>query len=111
MESLERRPYSYSIMVVFDPGWHCMKTKSIKVENEHGLHLRVAGMIAKLTTEQQCAVTVKCGQCRQADGCSVLQLLTLGATKGTSLDVTVDGANEDAVLDRMSEFFMDGSGI
>ena len=42
---------------------------------------------------------------------SVFELLTLGATKGTPLDVTADGPDEDSTLQALSEVFDGGAGI
>ena len=39
-----------------------------------------------------------------ADAKSILTVLTLGATKGTSVVLTADGADEDDALAALSEF-------
>ena len=88
-----------------------MKTKQMVVETKHGLHLRMAGEIAKLAGTHDCRVRVSCDGCRHADGCSIMQLLTLGATHGTQLEVQADGPDEDLVLNGLSDIFHDGAGI
>ena len=41
---------------------------------------------------------------KTADAKSILTVLTLGATKGTSVTLTADGADEDDALTALSEF-------
>ena len=41
---------------------------------------------------------------KTADAKSILTVLTLGATKGTSVTLTADGADEDDALAALSEF-------
>ena len=41
---------------------------------------------------------------KTADAKSILTVLTLGATKGTSVVLTADGADEDDALAALSEF-------
>jgi phosphotransferase system HPr-like phosphotransfer protein len=40
-----------------------------------------------------------------------MQLLSLGAVKGTPLQVTAEGLDEEATLQDLSELFEDGAGI
>jgi phosphotransferase system HPr (HPr) family protein len=88
-----------------------MKTKQMVIETKHGLHLRMAGAIAKLAGANDCRLRLSCDGCHHADGCSVMQLLTLGAAQGTELEVQADGPDEDRVLKGLSDIFHDGAGI
>ena len=89
-----------------------MTTRDIVVQCERGLHLRVASSVAGVAREhQQTAVQLSCGNCRKANACSVLELLTLEATQGTRLEVVADGPDESGVLTALAEIFEHGEGI
>jgi phosphocarrier protein HPr len=88
-----------------------MKTKEMTLNNEHGLHLRVAGEIVKLAQSHQCQLSLSCNGCKYVNACSIMQLLTLGATKGTRVDVQADGPDAEAVLKELSSILGDGAGI
>ena len=88
-----------------------MKTQDIKLQGKHGLHLRVAGEIAKVAQSHKCKVSVSCHGCKHADGCSVMQLLTLDASDGSTLRVSADGPDEEAVLSKLEGLLTDGGGI
>jgi phosphotransferase system HPr (HPr) family protein len=64
----------------------------------------------------QCAQQFKsqitlCHNCKEANACSLLQILTLGATYGADVEITVRGPDEEEAIDRMIEVFADGTGI
>lgn len=88
-----------------------MKIQDIKLQNKHGLHLRVAGEIVKLAKSHECKVSVSCHGCKHADGCSIMQLLTLDAASGSTLHVQTDGPDEDVVLRKLEGLLTDGEGI
>ena len=60
-----------------------MKKKELTLNSEHGLHLRVAGEIVKIVNAHECQLSISCDGCKRANACSIMQLLTLGAAKGT----------------------------
>jgi phosphocarrier protein HPr len=76
------------------------KTKAqeqFTVTNELGLHFRAAAMVVRTLGEFQSKVTLSNGT-TVADARSVLDLLTLSATRGTTLTVRAEGEDaEDAV--------------
>jgi len=89
-----------------------MQTRDIVVQCEHGLHLRVASAVAGVARDHQTtAVHVSCGNCRRANACSVLELLTLGAEHGAHLEIVADGPDETAVFDALDQVFTHGGGI
>ena len=90
-----------------------MKTQSVTIQCEHGLHLRVASQVSKIAQQSGASVHIQCAGCTKADACSVLQLLTLGATEGTALEIVAEGsdANETAVLQVLANLFEHGGGI
>ncbi len=88
-----------------------MKTSQWVVQNEGGVHLRVAAEIVKTVQQHRSDVRVTCEGCPIANANSILQLLTLGAVKGTFLNVTAEGPDEDATLHELSGVFEGGAGI
>ena len=88
-----------------------MKTKELILNSEHGLHLRVAGEIVKLAKSHECRLSISCDGCSKANACSILQLLTLGAVKGTKLEVQAEGPDEAIAIKRLSDLLADGAGI
>jgi phosphotransferase system HPr (HPr) family protein len=88
-----------------------MKTRNLTISCENGLHLRVAGEVVKSVNKHSSTVRVLCKGCPNANACSILELILLGAGKGTEIQITADGDDEDAVLNSLAEIFGDGSGI
>ncbi len=88
-----------------------MKTRQLTIQCEGGLHLRVAAQIVKQMRHRQSTVHLRCEGCPRANACSVFELLKLGATKGTPLEIVAEGPDEDAVLLALAEVFDAGSGI
>ena len=88
-----------------------MQTLDVMVKNPAGLHMRIASQIVKLVDSHKAQVRLSCQNCRNADGCSVFQLLMLEATQGSALHVEVVGQDERAVARQLRELFSDGAGI
>jgi phosphotransferase system HPr (HPr) family protein len=83
-----------------------VKSKKVTVLCEEGLHLRVASKVASIAQKAGGSVKIRSKNDRPfANACSVLELLTLGATLGTPLEIVAEGPNEDGVLNELSEVF------
>jgi phosphocarrier protein len=87
-----------------------MRNKKVIVNNDHGIHARVALRILEASRDSKSQVTI-CKGCLKADGCSILELLLLGAEKGSEIELVVDGGNEDNGIASLTDIFNDGSGI
>lgn len=74
-----------------------MKSLTYEVTNALGMHARPAALLAQACVSLASQVTVKCNG-RTADGGNVLQLLALKAAKGSTLEITAEGGDEDAAL-------------
>lgn len=88
-----------------------MKTRTLKVICENGLHLRVAAKVVEHVKKHDAQVHILCKDCPRANACSIMELLMLGAQSGTEIQIVADGKDEDKVIDALSEVFSDGSGI
>ena len=88
-----------------------MKSQDITISDPAGLHLRVAADIARITQKHDCQVSVSCENCPKADGCSVLQLMLLGAGPGKVISVETDGPDEERAALEIAAYFEAGLGI
>jgi phosphotransferase system HPr (HPr) family protein len=91
-----------------------MKSQNVIVKCEYGLHLRVAAQVSRIAQQSGASVNIQCAHCPKVNACSVFQLLTLGASKGTPLSIEVEDADErkaDTVLLALAGVFEEGGGI
>ena len=88
-----------------------MKTRQLIVQCEGGLHLRVAAQIVKEMQQHLSTVHLQCAGCPRANACSIFELLKLGASKGTPIEIVAEGIDEDATLRALVEVFGEGAGI
>ncbi len=87
-----------------------MISKEIEIKAPHGLHLRVAAQIVQVNKDSKTSIIfTKDGQ--TADASSILELLLLGAGENSTINVTVDGENEQKTIESVSEILIDGAGI
>ena len=79
-----------------------MRTVSLKICNQRGLHARAAAKFVKLVAEFSADVSVsKDGQ--KVTGNSILGLMTLAAAMGNTIEVTVSGADEIVAIEAIAE--------
>lgn len=87
-----------------------MITKKVTVINEQGLHMRPAGVLAKLVkTYPDCEVTLNANG-KQVKAKAPMQIMSACIKKGCEVEIVCDGANEQAVLDEIVTLFADGFG-
>ena len=81
----------------------------VTISNRLGLHARPAMAFVDLAGTFKSAVTVaRAGQ--SVDGKSIMQMMMLAATKGTTLEVTCDGDDADAACEAIASLVSDGFG-
>lgn len=82
---------------------------SIKVINPLGLHARAAAQLVKLANRFTSKIIVKRPDNNaEADAKSILGLLTLAASTGTTLHVRVEGDDEREAFDSVKDIFGKG---
>lgn len=74
-----------------------MIKKRIPIINKLGLHARAATKLAKTAGQFPCKIQISNGR-STVDGKSVMSLMLLAASRGTEVEVWVDGENEEAAL-------------
>jgi phosphocarrier protein NPr len=88
-----------------------MTTREVVVRCEQGLHLRLASKVARVVRDHQAVVHLSCEGCTKANGCSLLELISLGASEGTHLNMEATGPDEANVLAALANVFEQGAGI
>jgi len=77
-------------------------TRTLKVLNQYGIHARPAALFVKIASRYDADVQVeKDGS--SVSGKSIMGLMTLEASCGTSLTITAEGPDAEIVLDELQE--------
>jgi len=77
-----------------------MITATITICNKAGLHARAASRMVSVTSAF--SSTIKVGQDKLVDGKSILSLMMLAASKGTELNIIIDGEDEESALEAVT---------
>tara|TARA_B100000945_G_C20054791_1_gene445233 strand:- start:284 stop:553 length:270 start_codon:yes stop_codon:yes gene_type:complete len=81
-----------------------MLSQKVTIVNRLGLHARAAAQLVRMANEYPCDINLdKDGQVSNAK--SVMEVLMLGATSGTSLKISANGEKEDEALKAIIELF------
>lgn len=81
----------------------------VTVTNRLGLHARAAAKVVRAANLYKSSVKLhNIAANKYADARSILDMLTLGAAMGTSLNITADGEDETTAIDTISRLFLDG---
>jgi phosphocarrier protein HPr len=79
-----------------------MKTASTQIVNKLGMHARASAKFVSLAAHFKSDVTLgRNGQ--HANGKSIMGIMMLAAGKGTQVELTVDGEDEDQALVELLE--------
>lgn len=82
-----------------------MKQYVYTMKDPLGIHARPAGLIAKLAKEYADTNILISYNGKEAKATSMMKLMSLGVKQGAQITITAEGANEDAAIIAMSEFF------
>lgn len=81
-----------------------MKKFEYTIQDEVGIHARPAGLLVKEAKKYESKITVtKDG--KSAEAAKLMALMSLGVKCGETVEVTVDGADEEAAYDGIKAFF------
>lgn len=83
-------------------GEHCVR--QVLVSNQLGLHARPASQIAREAQAFAASISIV-AQGQTADAKSILDLLTLAAAQGSTLEIRAEGADAPQAVHRISELF------
>ena len=82
-----------------------MVSKEITVQNQVGLHARPATFFIQKANEFKSLITIAKDE-RKVNAKSLLGVLSLGITKGTTILVSADGSDEQEALDALEALVM-----
>jgi len=78
--------------------------KTLKIDNELGLHARSAAKIVALTSEYKADLFLK-KEDQEVDGSSILSILTLACPKGTEVEARTVGEDSEALMEALDKLF------
>ena len=81
-----------------------MKTFDYTVKDELGIHARPAGLLVKEAKNFQSECTITKGD-KTKKLTQLMMLMSLGVKQGETVTVTAEGADEDAAIAGLKEFF------
>ncbi|PID67199.1 MAG: HPr family phosphocarrier protein [Fusobacteriales bacterium] len=79
-----------------------MKTKTIEIKNETGLHTRPGNEFVSLAKTFSSEITLENEAGNKVKGTSLLKLLSLGIKKGSKITVYAEGEDEDTAIEKLS---------
>ncbi|SDW57639.1 HPr family phosphocarrier protein [Litoreibacter albidus] len=86
-----------------------MVEQTLSIVNEKGLHARASAKFVEVVEKFDARVTV-CKDGMDVSGDSIMGLLMLAASRGTTIDVRTEGAEADAVMTALAELVADKFG-
>ncbi|MBE7636015.1 HPr family phosphocarrier protein [Sneathiella sp. P13V-1] len=83
--------------------------KTLQIENKRGLHARAAAKFVKCVESYDADILVTKDD-NNVSGASIMGLMMLAASKGTSIDVEASGAEADAAMSAIETLVNDRFG-
>ncbi len=81
-------------------------TRKVTILNPAGLHARPSLAVAQTVRGSQSKVEIR-SPSQTVNAADILQLLSLGATQGTELELSATGPDAEQVLDVLAQKFAD----
>ena len=86
-----------------------MLSKTLKVVNPAGLHLRPAGVLSQTAMKFKSDITIECGE-KKIIAKSVLNVMAAGIKCGTEITLICDGEDEAAAMETLTTAIESGLG-
>lgn len=83
-----------------------MINETLPVINKLGLHARAAAKLVKTTQPFNCEISLE-RKGRSVNAKSIMGVMMLAATCGTTINISLDGADEKAAFDAIKTLFAD----
>ncbi len=80
-----------------------MLTRQLTIINKLGLHARAAAKFVSTASRYGCEIHIERGA-QRINGKSIMGVMMLAASKGSTLTLTVEGDDEDAAVAAMSSW-------
>ena len=81
-----------------------MKTFEYTINDALGLHARPAGLLVQAAKAYESEITITNAE-RTVSCAKLIMIMSMGVKCGDTVTITVNGADEDAALHGMKEFF------
>lgn len=86
-----------------------MKSSQVVIPNKLGLHARAAAKLVSTATKFSAEVYLEKGSNR-INGKSIMGVMMLAASKGTTITIITDGEDENAALKAVNTLIQEGFG-
>ncbi|HHB92299.1 MAG TPA: HPr family phosphocarrier protein [Thioploca sp.] len=86
-----------------------MLKQTITIVNKLGLHARAATKLVKLASHFDSSIKLKRKQ-REVNGKSIMGVMLLAAAKGSEIELSVDGIDEEIAMSQVSDLIKGGFG-
>ena len=83
-----------------------MIEKTIKIENELGLHSRVAASFVQICSKYKSEIYIKKDEF-EINAKSIMGIMALGASKGENVDIIINGPDKQEAMEEIEMFFKD----
>ena len=83
--------------------------QEVQIINKYGLHARPAMQLVELANQFSSRIELSNGML-SVDAKSIMSVMRLAATQGTTIKITVDGEDADQAMAAMAGLFNDGFG-
>ncbi len=81
-----------------------MKTFSYEIKDEIGIHARPAGLLVKEAKKYNSKIVLTVNG-KNAEATKLMAIMSLGVKQGQTVEVTVEGADEDTACENIKAFF------
>ena len=81
-----------------------MTEKIVIISNRAGIHARPAAIVVQTTKDFKSSIYFERGKDR-INAKSIMGIITLGASYGTELSVSIEGEDEDAAMEALVKLF------
>ena len=83
-----------------------MIKRQVTIINQRGLHARAAAKFVSEASNFECTIAImKDG--KRVDGKSIMSVMMLAASQGSTLDIELDGHDEAAAFDAIEQLIQD----
>lgn len=84
----------------------CMLRKKVQIVNKHGLHARAADKFVRTAIRYGSEIEVVFNG-KHANGKSIMSVMTLGAKKGSEIELLIQGSDEKKALKGLEQLIED----
>ncbi|MCI9052923.1 MAG: HPr family phosphocarrier protein [Lachnospiraceae bacterium] len=81
-----------------------MKTFSYEIKDEIGIHARPAGLLVKEAKKYSSKIVLTVNG-KNAEATKLMAIMSLGVKQGQTVEITVEGADEDTACENIKAFF------